>query len=106
MARTMLWFRIKNRPGTCTVILTMAARPRPESARTFSLLPRVVGRRRTGMGPIMRTTLGCLALVALAGCAGPSTRLGDTATQGDCERSGGVWRADRSHCERPGGGGY
>ena len=58
------------------------------------------------MKPIMRMALGWLVLLALAGCAGPSTRLGDTATQGDCEHSGGVWRADRSHCERPGGGGY
>ena len=58
------------------------------------------------MGEIMRSAFGCLLLLMLAGCAGPSTRLGDTATQGDCERSGGSWRADRSHCERQGGGGY
>jgi hypothetical protein len=58
------------------------------------------------MKPIMRMALGWLVLLTLAGCAGPSTRLGDTPTQGDCERSGGVWRAERSHCERPGGGGY
>ena len=58
------------------------------------------------MQPIMQMALGWLVLLTLAGCAGPSTRLGDTPTQGDCERSGGVWRAERSHCERPGGGGY
>ena len=58
------------------------------------------------MGQIMRSAFGCVLLLMLAGCAGPSTRLGDTPTQGDCERSGGVWRADRSYCERSGGGGY
>jgi len=57
------------------------------------------------MGPIMRMAFGWLVLLILSGCAGPSTRLGDTPTQADCERSGGVWRAERSHCERPGGGG-
>jgi hypothetical protein len=57
------------------------------------------------MGQVMRSAFGCLLLLLLAGCAGPSTRLGDTPTREECEHSGGVWRADRSHCERQGGGG-
>jgi|SoiMethySBSTD1v2_1073268.scaffolds.fasta_scaffold00076_25 hypothetical protein len=46
----------------------------------------------------MRIVFGWLLLLALAGCAGPSTRPFDAPTKADCESSGRVWHADRSHC--------
>jgi hypothetical protein len=62
------------------------------------------------MGWIIRMPLGWLVLVALAGCAA-STPTGanpvgsPTLAREDCERSGGIWRAERAYCERPGAGG-
>ena len=46
----------------------------------------------------MKAIIGLLLLVALAGCAGPSTRPMDAATKADCESSGRVWHPERSHC--------
>ncbi len=51
------------------------------------------------MEPIMRMAFGWLLLLVVAGCAGPSSRPADAPTQAVCESSGGVWHADRSHCE-------
>jgi hypothetical protein len=66
------------------------------------------------MGPMMRMAFGWLLLLALAGCSasaptGTKPASAPTAdSREDCERSGGIWRADRAYCERPGGagGGY
>jgi hypothetical protein len=64
------------------------------------------------MGQMIRMAFGWLLLLALAGCAASASTgakpagAPTAATREDCERSGGIWRADRAYCERPGGGGY
>ena len=57
------------------------------------------------MGQRMRLTLGWLLLLGIAGCAGSQTAGPVAATQQECERAGGIWRAPTAYCERSGGGG-
>ena len=59
------------------------------------------------MGRTTRAGFGLLLLLlGIVGCAGAPPAAPVATSQGECERSGGIWRADRGYCERSGGGGY